>query len=82
MIILDESFNSVVGSAKWGRNIVACLRKYLQFHLTVIISAVTNLSIACIFLGDSSLRVDEIIWIIIFFGVLMVFGFANEPPSE
>ena len=82
MIVLDESFNSVVGSAKWGRNIVACLRKYLQFHLTVIISAVANLSIACIFLGDSPLRFDEIIWILIYFEVLMVFGFANEPPSE
>jgi P-type E1-E2 ATPase len=34
IILLDDSFCSIVAALKWGRNIFGSIRKFLQFHLT------------------------------------------------
>jgi Ca2+ transporting ATPase len=35
IILLDDNFASIVTATKWGRNIIECIRKFLQFQLTV-----------------------------------------------
>ena len=35
IILLDDNFNSIVTSIKWGRNIYDSIRKFLQFQLSV-----------------------------------------------
>ena len=39
IILLDDNFESVVNSVKWGRNVYASTRKFLQFQMTVNIVA-------------------------------------------
>ncbi|MFO0003483.1 MAG: hypothetical protein ACK559_20370, partial [bacterium] len=38
--LLDDNFGSIVTAAKYGRNIFDCIRKFLQFQLTVNIVAI------------------------------------------
>lgn len=40
IILLDDNFASIVTAMKWGRNIFDCIRKFLQFQVTVNIVAV------------------------------------------
>ena len=40
IILLDDNFGSIVTAAKYGRNIFDCIRKFLQFQLTVNVVAV------------------------------------------
>jgi Ca2+ transporting ATPase len=35
IILLDDNFASIVTAVKWGRNIYACVRKFLQFQLVI-----------------------------------------------
>lgn len=35
IILLDDNFRSIVTAIKWGRNIFDCIRKFIQFQLTV-----------------------------------------------
>ena len=42
IILLDDNFASIVTAAKWGRNVYASIQKFLQFQLTVNISAVVT----------------------------------------
>ena len=35
IILLDDNFSTIVTAMKWGRNIFDCIRKFLQFQLTV-----------------------------------------------
>jgi Ca2+ transporting ATPase len=35
IILLDDNFASIIVAVKWGRNIYDCIRKFLQFQLTV-----------------------------------------------
>ena len=40
IVLLNDSFNTVIIATKYGRNIYDCIRKFLQFQLTSNIVAV------------------------------------------
>lgn len=35
IILIDDNFSSIITAIKWGRNIYDCIRKFIQFQLTV-----------------------------------------------
>ena len=41
IILLDDNFRSIVTACKWGRNIYDCIRKFIQFQLTINIVALS-----------------------------------------
>ena len=45
IILLDDSFNSIANTLKWGRNVFESVRKYLQLHLTALASAFVIISV-------------------------------------
>ena len=45
VLLLDDDFSSAVAAVKWGRNVYVSVQKFLQFQLTVNVSAVTT---ACV----------------------------------
>jgi Ca2+ transporting ATPase len=40
IILLDDNFSSIITAVKYGRNIFDCIRKFLQFQLTVNVVAI------------------------------------------
>jgi hypothetical protein len=34
ILLMDDSFSSIVSAVKWGRNVYASVTKFLQFQLT------------------------------------------------
>jgi len=51
IILLDDNFKSIVTAMKWGRNIFDCIRKFLQFQLTV-----NFVALVMAFVGGAVLR--------------------------
>ena len=49
VVLLDDSFSSIVTACKYGRNIYDCIRKFVQFQLTTNVVAVFSqrLSFEC-----------------------------------
>ena len=51
IILLDDNFNSIVTAIKYGRNIFDCIRKFLQFQLTVNIVAISVAFLGAVFIN-------------------------------
>jgi len=82
IILLDDNFASIVMAAKWGRNIYASLQKFLQFQLTVNISAVTTALVGACAYQYSPLAAIQLLWVNLLMDSLASLALASEPPIE
>jgi magnesium-transporting ATPase (P-type) len=48
IVLMDDNFSSIVKAVKWGRNVYESVQKFLQFQLTVNITAVVIAFISAI----------------------------------
>jgi Ca2+-transporting ATPase len=55
IIILDDNFASIVRSVMWGRNVYDCIKKFLQFQLTVNVCALFVAFVGSVVYGSSPL---------------------------
>ncbi len=81
IILLDDNFKSIVSAVKYGRNIFECIRKFLQFQLTVNVSAIILAFIGSVFLTDSPLTAVQMLWINLIMDTLASLALSTEPPS-
>lgn len=63
VIVLNENFNSIVSSIKWGRNVYDSIRKFLQFQLSVNFVVIGTIFIGIILFGKSPFNPLQILWI-------------------
>lgn len=82
IIILDDSFNSIVQTVKWGRSVYDNIRKFVQFQVTInVVALVLSFVGAIIDSGSSadyplSFKPLQLLWmnIIMDSGVLGIKG--------
>jgi Ca2+ transporting ATPase len=82
IILLDDNFASIVTAAKWGRNIYASLQKFLQFQLTVNISAVFTALTGAFAYQTSPLAAIQLLWVNVLMDSFASLALASEPPIE
>lgn len=82
IILLDDNFNSIVKAVMWGRNIYDCIRKFIQFQLTVNLVAVSTTLIGASVLKQEILRPIQMLWVNLIMDTLGSLALATEPPSE
>ena len=82
IILLDDNFSSIVTAMKWGRNIFDCIRKFLQFQLTVNFSALVMAFVGGAVLRESPLNPIQMLWVNLIMDTLAALALATEPPSE
>ena len=81
IILLDDSFASVVNAVLWGRSLYANIQRFIIFQLTI---NVTALSIAVIgpFVGvELPLTVIQMLWINLIMDTFAALALATEPPD-
>lgn len=66
----------------WGRNIYDCIRKFIQFQLTVNLVAVSTTLIGASVLKQEILRPIQMLWVNLIMDTLGSLALATEPPSE
>jgi Ca2+ transporting ATPase len=82
IILLDDNFASIVTAAKWGRNIYASIQKFLQFQLTVNISAVVTALVGSFAYQKSPLAAIQLLWVNLLMDSLASLALASEPPVD
>jgi Ca2+ transporting ATPase len=82
IILLDDNFASIVTAAKWGRNVYASIQKFLQFQLTVNISAVATALVGSFAYQTSPLAAIQLLWVNLLMDSLASLALASEPPVD
>jgi Ca2+ transporting ATPase len=81
IILLDDNFNSIVKAVMWGRNIYDCIRKFIQFQLTVNVVAVSTTLVGAAILKQEILKPIQMLWLNLIMDTLGSLALATEPPS-
>jgi len=82
IILLDDNFRSIVTAVKYGRNIFDCIRKFLQFQLTINIVAIFMAFTGAVFIKNSPLTPIQMLWINLIMDTLAALALATEAPKN
>lgn len=82
IILLDDNFASIITAIKWGRNIFECIRKFLQFQLTVNVVAMFMTFLGGVVLRESPLNSIQMLWVNLIMDTMASLALATEPPKE
>ncbi|KAJ5561064.1 ATPase P-type K/Mg/Cd/Cu/Zn/Na/Ca/Na/H-transporter [Penicillium sp. DV-2018c] len=84
IVLLDDTFSSVVKAIMWGRAVSDAVKKFLQFQITItftsvclaFVSAVANSS------QQSVLTPVQLMWVNLFQDTLAALALATDPPTR
>ncbi|KAG0598154.1 hypothetical protein M758_12G050700 [Ceratodon purpureus] len=82
IIILDDNFTSVVKVVRWGRSVYSNIQKFIQFQLTVNVTALTINFISSISTGKVPLTAVQLLWVNLIMDTLGALALATEPPTD
>lgn len=74
----DDNFSSIVKTVLWGRSVLANLRKFLQFQLTVNGVALVIAFVAAVTNGDTPLNVLELLWVNLIMDAMAALGASRS----
>jgi Ca2+-transporting ATPase len=84
IILMDDNFNSIVSALKWGRAVNDAVKRFLQFQLTVNVTAVITTFVTAV--ADSSessvLTAVQLLWVNLIMDTLAALALATDPPSD
>merc|ERR1719478_979970 len=82
ILLMDDNFESVVKACMWGRNVYDSISKFLQFQLTVNVSAVSLSLIGACAIKETPLSVVQMLWVNLIMDSLGALALASELPTE
>ncbi|TPX65510.1 hypothetical protein CcCBS67573_g08107 [Chytriomyces confervae] len=84
IILMDDSFASVVKAIVWGRCVNDSVKKFLQFQLSVNISAMTITLISSIMDASETavLTVVQLLWVNLIIDTLAALALGTEKPMN
>ncbi|MFA6026995.1 MAG: HAD-IC family P-type ATPase, partial [Ignavibacteriaceae bacterium] len=82
IILLDDSFTSIVNAVMWGRSLYQNIQRFLLFQLTI-----NLLALAIVLLGpfigvQLTLTVPQMIWVNLIMDTFAALALATQPPSK
>jgi Ca2+-transporting ATPase len=82
IVLLDDSFATIVKAVHWGRALYENIQRFLQFQLTINVSA-----LAIAFLGPflnlkPPFTVLQLLWINVIMDTFAAIALCSEPPRE
>ena len=81
IILMDDNFTSIVRALMWGRTVNAAVKKFLQFQLTVNVTAVLVTFITGIAGVQPALTAIQLLWINLIMDSFAALALATEQPS-
>ena len=82
IMILDDNFASIVNAVLWGRNIYDNIRKFIQFQLTVNVTACLLVFITACIGNETPLTPIQMLWLNLIMDSLGSLALATEPPHD
>ncbi|TGZ76872.1 putative calcium-transporting ATPase 2 [Ascodesmis nigricans] len=83
IILMDDNFSSIVKALMWGRAVNDAVKKFLQFQLTVNITAVLLTFITAVSSDDetSVLSAVQLLWVNLIMDTFAALALATDPPA-
>jgi Ca2+-transporting ATPase len=84
IILLDDNFSSIITAISWGRSVNDAVKKFLQFQITVNITAVTLTFISAVSnnSNDSVLTAVQLLWVNLIMDTLAALALATDAPTN
>jgi P-type Ca2+ transporter type 2C len=83
IILMDDNFASIVKALAWGRQVNDAVKKFLQFQITVNITAVLLAFVSAVASGDESsvLTAVQLLWVNLIMDTFAALALATDPAS-
>lgn len=84
IILMDDNFSSIVKAIMWGRSVNDSVAKFLQFQITVNITAVILAFISAVASPDSHsvLSAVQLLWVNLIMDTFAALALATDAPTE
>ncbi|HPO14828.1 MAG TPA: calcium-translocating P-type ATPase, PMCA-type [Candidatus Hydrogenedentes bacterium] len=80
IILLDDSFNSIVNAVMWGRSLYQNIQRFILFQLTINVAAL-GIALLGPFIGVKlPLTVTQMLWVNLIMDTFAALALAAEPP--
>jgi len=80
IVLLDDSFGTIVRAVHWGRSLYENIQRFVQFQLTINVSALT-IAFLGPFLGlKPPFTVLQLLWINVIMDTFAAIALCSEPP--
>jgi Ca2+-transporting ATPase len=83
IILMDDNFNSIVKAMMWGRAVNDAVKKFLQFQVTVNITAVMLTFVSAVSNSSegSVLTAVQLLWVNLIMDTMAALALATDPPT-
>lgn len=84
IILLDDNFSSTITALMWGRAVNDAVKKFLQFQITVNITAVVLTFVSAVSndTNHSVLTAVQLLWVNLIMDTLAALALATDPPTQ
>lgn len=84
IILMTDDFSAIVNAIKWGRCVSTSIKKFIQFQLTVNITAVILTFVSAVASSDetSVLTAVQLLWVNLIMDTLAALALATDKPDE
>ncbi|OAL03972.1 calcium-translocating P-type ATPase [Phaeosphaeriaceae sp. SRC1lsM3a] len=84
IILMDDNFASIVKALLWGRAVNDAVKKFLQFQITVNITAVILTFVSAVSSDDqtSVLTAVQLLWVNLIMDTFAALALATDPPTR
>jgi Ca2+-transporting ATPase len=81
IVLLDDSFATIVKAVQWGRSLYENIQRFIQFQLTINVSALTIAFLGPLFFGvKAPFTVLQLLWINVIMDTFAAIALCSEPP--
>ncbi|KAK2750326.1 hypothetical protein FQN57_003806 [Myotisia sp. PD_48] len=83
IILMDDNFVSIVKAIAWGRTVNDAVKKFLQFQITVNITAVVLTFVSAVASADEEavLTAVQLLWVNLIMDTFAALALATDPPT-
>lgn len=84
IILMDDNFASIITALMWGRAVNDAVQKFLQFQITVNITAVVLAFVTAVYDEDMqpALKAVQLLWVNLIMDTFAALALATDPPTE
>ncbi len=83
IVLLDDAFSTIVSAVGWGRSLYENIQRFIQFQLTINVSALAITFLGILLFGvKAPFTVLQLLWINVIMDTLASIALCSEPPRK
>src|SRR2546423_10950273 len=80
IVLLDDAFSTIVKAVHWGRSLYENIQRFIQFQLTINVSALVIAFLGPFFGVRPPFTILQLLWINVIMDTFAAIALCSEPP--